>query len=282
MYILGHRGLEPSKKKFFKESTFEAFRNQLQRGFGIEFDLNFTKDKKIVIFHDPNLERISQGKDKRIFSEMSLREIKNIKLDGEKICSFNELFDLIINNKSNFNALHLKGEFQETKYIDILVTYLEDYRKFLSKLLIFDIKIETAKRLKKIFPEILLAPSVAHEYDIERYGKFVNDTLISISEAIKSKILFDWVWLDEWDCKDRDKKKKILYTKENFGILKEIGFKISLITPELHRTSPGLLGGESHEDSIKYSFLKRRIKEIVSLKPDAICTDYPDLVRLMI
>lgn len=43
--IITHRGLEPDRPGFFSESSFEAFADQLARGFGgIEFDPNFTSD----------------------------------------------------------------------------------------------------------------------------------------------------------------------------------------------------------------------------------------------
>ena len=61
MYIITHRGLDPSMQDFFVESSLEALENHIERGFGLEFDLQATKDNKFVVFHDNNLKRISQG-----------------------------------------------------------------------------------------------------------------------------------------------------------------------------------------------------------------------------
>ncbi|MCW8965853.1 MAG: hypothetical protein OQK82_04080, partial [Candidatus Pacearchaeota archaeon] len=126
-------------------------------------------------------------------------------------------------------------------------------------------------------PYVKLAPSVALDYDTKRYNKVVSNTLFSIEQSIeyKKQGLFDYVWLDEWDLKEEDGTQKKLYTKETFDKLREVGYKIALITPELHGTSPGLLGGESHQDSRDKDTLFKRIIEIISLNPDAICTDYP-------
>lgn len=283
MDIITHRGLEPSKKNFPAESSFEAFNNHLSRGFGIEFDINFTKDGKAVIFHDAGLERITKGKDKRIFADMVSEETKTTQLqNGNRLCFFDELLSIINSaGVKNISALHLKGRFQEKKYLDILLSYLTDNKKTLSRLFIFDVKIETAKYLKDKMPELNLAPSVAHAYDIKRYDGAANGTLLSIEEVIKNKDLFSWVWLDEWDLTDENGGIKKFYTPEVFEIFKKNKLKIALVTPELHGASPGLLGKEAHPDA-KKDRLFGRIKKIINLKPDALCTDYPEEVEKLV
>ena len=49
-----HRGLA---KKKFKENTIQSFKYCFKRKFGIETDLQVTKDNKFVCFHDFNLKR---------------------------------------------------------------------------------------------------------------------------------------------------------------------------------------------------------------------------------
>ena len=49
-----HRGLA---KKKFKENTIRSFKYCFKRKFGIETDLQVTKDNKLVCFHDFNLKR---------------------------------------------------------------------------------------------------------------------------------------------------------------------------------------------------------------------------------
>jgi hypothetical protein len=122
---------------------------------------------------------------------------------------------------------------------------------------------------------------VAHPYDIERYNQCVLGTLLSLEKVLSHKDLFSWVWLDEWDLADKDGGQKQFYTAEVFETLKDQGLKIALVTPELHGTSPGLLGGEAHPDADK-SRLFGRIQETINLQPDALCTDYPEEVRQMI
>jgi len=280
--ILTHRGVESSKEHYFTESSFEAFEDQLNRGFGLEFDINFTKDDKIIVFHDAGLDRITQGGDKRLFSDMTLEEVRSLRLGGNELCSFDKLLEIIRNSKTNIHALHLKGKFQKKIYTDILLANLKQKEDLLRKIVIFDVKTGTAKYLKSNLPQIILAPSIAHPYDIKRYNVAVKGTLVPTEEAIKNKHLFDWVWLDEWDRTDEENKHKTFYNQKNFDLLRKHGFKIALVTPELHGTSSGLLGGEAHQDAKNLETLRDRLKEIIDLCPDAICTDYPDMAKELI
>ena len=49
-----HRGLA---KKKFKENTIQSFKYCFKKKFGIETDLQVTKDNKFICFHDSNLKR---------------------------------------------------------------------------------------------------------------------------------------------------------------------------------------------------------------------------------
>jgi hypothetical protein len=180
----------------------------------------------------------------------------------------------------SMHALHLKAQYQNEAFLDKLTEKIDSWNP--ESLIIFDLKPETAKHLKQVNPKWHLAPSVAHEYDIKRYNECVGRTLISINEAIQNKTLFDWVWLDEWDLNDEEGEAKTLYTAELFKKLRTESFKIALVTPELHATSPSLLGGEVHQDAKNKEKLFKRIKEIVELEPDMICTDYPQKISNLI
>lgn len=280
--ILTHRGLEPSKPDFYPESSYEAFQDHLSRGFGIEFDPNFTKDG-IIISHDSTLKRITNGKDERPFNSLTLAEIKKIHYGNKKkgrIPTFNEIMELIRSSDSTINALHLKGKFQDNKFLDTLIDSLKNNLDVIEKLLIFDATPETARYLKEAIQTLSLAPSVSHPYDIERFNNVTHGTLLSLQEAIKyrDEKIYDWVWLDEWDLQDKNNGHKSLINTKVFLELRNAGYKIALVTPELHGTSPGLLGNEAHADSRNTKSLFKRIREILTLSPDALCTDYPEEV----
>ena len=257
-HIITHRGLDPSRKPYFAESSREAFADQLSRGYGLEFD-PLWHNNRFIVAHDEDFSRITQN--------------------GCHSISLTELLALIGQKQPNISALHLKHRLQEPVMLDRLLIELEAIDT--SRLIIFDVTTDTARYIRKKKPSLILAPSVAHSYDIERFNSVTGGTLLSAEDVLENCDLFDWVWLDEWDRVDRDGKQKTFYTKETLTLFHDAGLNIGLVTPELHATSPHLLGGEAHEDAKDYEILTKRIREILELEPDAVCTDYPDAVRTL-
>lgn len=52
-----HRGLH-NRKAGVPENSMKAFANAVEKGVGIEFDVQLTKDGKVVVFHDASLKRV--------------------------------------------------------------------------------------------------------------------------------------------------------------------------------------------------------------------------------
>ncbi len=283
MRILTHRALEPDNPEYhFAESSYEGFVDQLQRGFGLEFDFNLTKNKQIVLLHDSDLDRITNGKDKRKIAEINSDELRKLKISSNShFCLFDDLAPELKKTKA-MHAFHIKAKLQDRDSLKILVEELGKHGNLLDRLILFDLLPSSAKFIRSELPTTLLCPSVAHPYDIKRYNKAVGGTLLSLQELEETRELWDWVWLDEWDLLDNKNKSKQFYTKEVFDKVRSLGLKISLVTPELHASSPGLLGAEAHSDAENQDKLFKRIKEILKLKPDALCTDYPGQVRKLL
>jgi glycerophosphoryl diester phosphodiesterase len=281
--VITHRGLEPTKINFFSESSYEAFEDQLSRGFaGIEFDPNPTRDG-IIVCHDANLTRITSGKDTRNIADLTTTEVTGIPLPNGRIPTFDEVMNLIRHSGSTINALHLKARFQTPETLGKITDALKKHEDILERIIVFDVKEETARKLKEVYPDLRLAPSVAHPYDIARYNDSVGGTLMTIEDAIalKQEGLIDGVWGDEWDTVGENGTSKQFYTTDNFDRLHDAGLFIALVTPELHGTSPGLYGGESHADARDTKTLFTRIKQIEEAGADYFCTDYPEEVTTL-
>jgi len=92
--IIGHRGLMDS----FPENTLLSFIEAIKAGAdGIELDVWLTRDGKLVISHDENLERVA-GVNKSI-KDMELREIKSIEIgEGLRIPTLEEVFETLPND----------------------------------------------------------------------------------------------------------------------------------------------------------------------------------------
>ncbi|GHU61770.1 glycerophosphodiester phosphodiesterase [Clostridia bacterium] len=56
-----HRGLH-NQHKGIPENSIAAIQNAVKHGYGIEFDVQMTKDKQIVVFHDMTLKRVCHQK----------------------------------------------------------------------------------------------------------------------------------------------------------------------------------------------------------------------------
>ena len=70
-----HRGLFD---KTAPENSLAAFRRSVERGFGIELDVQLTADGQVVVFHDYTLERMCRA-DVRV-SELTLKDLRSYRL----------------------------------------------------------------------------------------------------------------------------------------------------------------------------------------------------------
>ena len=89
---IAHRGLHT---KDIPENSLSAFENALKNNYAIELDVQFTKDKEVVVFHDENLKRITN--DTRNIEDVNYDELKNLRLDNtnEIIPTLEEVLELV-------------------------------------------------------------------------------------------------------------------------------------------------------------------------------------------
>ncbi len=86
--MFAHRGLH---QPGVPENSMKAFKLAVEAGYGVELDVQFTKDHQIVVFHDANLKRMC-GVDKRV-RDCTYEELLNYGLNGtdEKIPLFDDV-----------------------------------------------------------------------------------------------------------------------------------------------------------------------------------------------
>lgn len=90
---VAHRGIHDNVT--VPENSLAAFSAALDKGYGIELDVQFTKDMKLVVFHDDDLVRLCGVEGRPI--DYTLDEIMKFRLLGtdEHIPSLSEVTDLI-------------------------------------------------------------------------------------------------------------------------------------------------------------------------------------------
>lgn len=91
---IAHRGLHDVKKGI-PENSYAAYQAAIDKNYAIEIDIRFSKDGKIVVFHDDDLDRLTNGTGK-VFSK-TYDELLQLNLQGtnEKIPEFSELLQWI-------------------------------------------------------------------------------------------------------------------------------------------------------------------------------------------
>lgn len=89
-----HRGLH-KRDKSVPENSIAAFERAASYGYGIELDVQLSKDGEVVVFHDDNLKRVT-GVDARVDSK-TLAELRELSLCGtdERIPLFSEVLKTV-------------------------------------------------------------------------------------------------------------------------------------------------------------------------------------------
>ena len=89
-----HRGLYKQDQSV-PENSMTAFAKALEAGYGIELDLQLSRDGEVVVFHDETLKRLC-GVDRPV-GDLTFEELKELRLceTDETIPAFKDVLDLV-------------------------------------------------------------------------------------------------------------------------------------------------------------------------------------------
>jgi len=187
-FILGHKGIHYKYPENSLESIVEIFKYKSNKfKLGVEFDINLTKDNKLILFHDEMLN------DKKI-NDLFYKEIKllnkNIPLLEDVLKKFNNKKDYIMD-------IELK-EYPKDKllYCNILINLLNKYNLnyFTST---FSKEINNILKSKNI-KCYLLSDEKSYDGDIVHYSKITDNC-----KGVYT--IFD----NEFNCNNLEKINKI-------------------------------------------------------------------------
>ena len=118
-----HRGLHGNG---VPENSLEAFDLACKGGYGIELDVQLSKDGEVVVFHDPTLVRMT-GVDKKV-CELDASELCELKLGEteQRIPKFSEVLELVDGRTPIL--VELKGETTDTSLCPKVAELLKDYK----------------------------------------------------------------------------------------------------------------------------------------------------------
>lgn len=119
-----HRGFHKDEH-LAPENSMAAFRLAISHSFGIEFDVQLSKDGIPVIFHDFNLKRVC-GIDKNV-NQLTFQELRELTLfdSQERIPHLQEVIDLV--NGQVPLIVEIKSKSNDTSVCSVVASHLDNY-----------------------------------------------------------------------------------------------------------------------------------------------------------
>jgi glycerophosphoryl diester phosphodiesterase len=143
MLKVGHRGA----RAYEPENTIRSYRKALELGVdAVELDVRKTKDDEIVVIHDADVKRTTNGKG--LVSELTLKEIKSFKMEkDERIPTLQEALDFLDEKVKVFVELKEAG-------LEEQVVGLVEEMGLLKNVVVVSFLENALKKVKEIDPEV--------------------------------------------------------------------------------------------------------------------------------
>lgn len=195
--IIAHRG---KTNKKVKENTYLAIINALNdyNIDGVEFDIRLTLDNKIVLSHDSNIIRTSNGIGK--IENMSLKNLQKYNFGSKNFYQTIPTLDKILNIKTNkILLIEVKVNNNIKKFSKVLISLLKDYN--LDNIYITSFNKKFLKTLKKT--NINIGPLIINNniknkrfnFYVLNYLTFKDKTIKKLK--LKNKKIFIWSLIDK-------------------------------------------------------------------------------------
>ena len=212
MKNIAHRGFSAA----YPENTMLAFRKAVEAGCdGIEMDIRVCKSGELVVIHDSDVSRVTQGIGK--VGDMTLDQLKklNVKAGFGDIYGFNEIptleeyFDYI-QTKDVFTNIEIKrgskpGQEIEKKLIELINKY-----NLMQKVIISSFDHYSIMRCKEIAPSIkcglLMSDGILHPGKYAKhYGvECIHPNYITLNEEIIRETLEYGIEINVYTVNDQD------------------------------------------------------------------------------
>lgn len=144
MLIFAHRGLH---NRAVSENTLPAFKRALEAGVdGVEFDLRVSRDKKPVVIHDENLDRVAG--DARRVRDLTASELRNLELRGSgSIPLLNEVTSSIPN-------IIFDIEIKDREALEPLIRKLKTSSSLRKRTIVSSFVFDDLRVIRRALPEI--------------------------------------------------------------------------------------------------------------------------------
>lgn len=196
MKIIAHRGLSG----FYPENTMLAFKKCLNLNiYGIELDVQKTKDNQLVVIHDEKVDRTFNGTG--YIKDMTLKEIqalnssfKNYK--NNKDCKIPTLKEVLLLFKPTDFIINIELKNNKIKYKNLEedVINLVKELKMERKVIISSFRMKSLNKLKAISPKVARSYLISEKFYKYRLKNMIfyraiknNSTYISPNYLISDK-----------------------------------------------------------------------------------------------
>lgn len=165
--LIAHRGIYDNIT--IPENSIKAFKLSLKKSIPIELDLQLTKDNKIVVFHDENLNRMTGTKGK--IKNYNYEDLKKLKLlnTNERIPLLSEVLK-IVDNKVLLD-IEIKKGFNTKKMMNELFNLLD---KTNQKYIIKSFDLRYLFWLKKNRPNVIRGILASKYKKLPWYKRIIN------------------------------------------------------------------------------------------------------------
>ncbi|MCA9029901.1 MAG: hypothetical protein KDA66_03780 [Planctomycetaceae bacterium] len=181
---VGHRGL----LRHAPENTLAAFAACLDLGMGFELDIRTTKDGQLVVIHDDNVQRTTDGPSRSV-RDMTLAEIRRLDagkwfdeaLSGERVPTLEEVLELVSKRRIDRTMIALNVKDVTPQGEATLVKLVEQY-DLLEHSFAFDQSDDMSRRLKKLNPAFRIGQNVSRKNIEMRLSEGLLDCFLLTSE----------------------------------------------------------------------------------------------------
>lgn len=192
-------------------NTMEAFNRIVKKDIDlVEFDVHYTKDHKIVIMHDHNIKKTTDGVG--LIKNLSLKEIKRFhKLNGERVPTLQEVFDIL--KGKCICKIDIKDRFMEKRLLKMIKkNHIENSVILTSEVL------STLKKIKRLSPKLKISLGGLKKRipvsQMVRKAKSVKADIIDVHYSIITKKLVEEAHKNQlnvhvWTVDDKETIKKM-------------------------------------------------------------------------
>lgn len=188
MELISHRG---NNNHYYFENTKDAILNSLRKSYiaGVEIDVRITKDKEVVLSHDPFVDLASDGMGE--IKDLTLAELKDLTFGTkEKISTLDEVLSEI-NNKKKI-IIELKEESKKYKeFVDIVYRIIKKYPYLNISVCSFNYRL--AKYFKSNYKDIKVGLIIGYKANTLRFYNHFDFNSIIKKYAFRAQ-KGDYIW----------------------------------------------------------------------------------------